>query len=78
MTAQEYISILGKSALGRCIYTEAMGDWTGGLCEIVALRPDLAAPEIVFQVKRLADGEEIGVFGYEEVISLRKDECKKP
>ena len=54
--------------IGMDILTPAHGAWTGGVCTITEIEPDHAAPEIVMQVVRLADGETIGIFEDEAVL----------
>jgi len=46
-----------------------MGEWTGGLCQVIEFHPDPAAPEIVLHVKRVRDGAEMGVY-YNENITM--------
>ncbi len=58
---------MSTELLGRIVWTEVYGKWPGGYCEVIKLNPDQLAPEIVFQVKRLKGGDEIGVFGHEDV-----------
>ena len=58
---------LGEKLIGRRVITAAIGDWQGGRCEVFALSLDPGAPEIVFNVRRLSDGKEMGVFDYEPV-----------
>ena len=53
--------------IGAVVKTYPMGRWSGGLAYITELAPDPNAPEIVFNVKRIADGAEIGVFEDEVV-----------
>jgi hypothetical protein len=67
MTAQELVQEHGAALVGRKVHTEAIGSWKGGPSEVLQLEPDESAPEIVMQVRRLDDGDEIGVFGYEEI-----------
>ena len=62
------VKTMGKSLVGREVETEAIGEWSGGRCVVTQVRPDRAAPEIVFQVRRLSDDEEMGVFRSETVI----------
>ena len=57
----------GSKLLGRDISTLPMGSWRGGMCRIIEIYPDEAAPEIVMQVRRLCDNEEIGIFAEENV-----------
>lgn len=66
--AGELAKAMGKRLVGREVCTEAIGQWSGGRCVVTRVRPDRAAPEIVFSVRRLSDGEEMGVFRHETVI----------
>lgn len=54
-----------ENLIGRKIETQQIGDWPGGLAEIIKLDPDPAAPEIVFNVKNKHG--EVGVFDWEIV-----------
>jgi hypothetical protein len=66
-TASVIVQKFGKSLIGGTVNTIPMGEYPGGLAEVIELEPDPAAPEIVFQVKHPTFGE-IGVFGYEPVV----------
>ena len=66
-TAGNLVQRFGASLIGRTVRTEAMGSWHGGDCVVIDLGDDPGAPEIVMNVKRLSDGEEIGVFEQEWV-----------
>lgn len=70
MTAAQAVADLGIGLIGRHVRTIRYGEWTGGTCEVIGLLPDPNAPEIVFEVRRISDGEEIGVFGHEPVTLL--------
>lgn len=64
--AYELFRRYGGDLVGKRVSTMAIGDWTGGVCEVIKLQPDRkGAPEIVFQVRRLSDGAEMGVFDFE-------------
>lgn len=52
MTAKLLLKQYGNQLLGRQIITVPMGQWPGGVAEIVKLRPDENAPEIVFEVRK--------------------------
>ena len=65
MRADEAVTYL---SVGDTVWTPAMGEWLGGLCEVIELHPDPEAPEIVMNVRSLErEGDEIGVFGYEDI-----------
>lgn len=66
MTAKQLIWKFGERLVGRQIHTPPMGEYPGGIAEVIALTPDPEAPEIVLQVKHPTYGE-IGVFEYERV-----------
>lgn len=66
-SASELRESLGTSLIGRHVRTIPYGQWTGGECEVTRLHNDPEAPEIVFLVRRIADGEECGVFADEPV-----------
>jgi len=66
MTAQALLSLYGGSLLGRHVVTVQIGEYPGGLAEVIELLPDPAAPEIVFNVNHPTFGE-IGVFDWEPV-----------
>ena len=66
-SAGSLVKAMGKSLVGCEVETEAIGEWSGGRCVVTHVKPDRAAPEIVFQVRRLSDGEEMGVFRNETV-----------
>lgn len=72
MNAKQLVEEQGTTLIGRRVDNEAIGDWPGGVCEVIQLEPDEGSPEIVMQVRSLDSGEEIGVFDYEE-ISLLED-----
>lgn len=65
--AGDLVAKLGKHLVGCTVTTEAVGDWAGGDSEVTYLGDDAAAPEIVYAVKRVADGETVGVFEHESV-----------
>ena len=67
MTADELVDTLGQALVGRRVDTWPLGLWTGGVCEVTKIAPDPSCPEIAFEMRRVSDGEEIGVFGYEPV-----------
>lgn len=66
----------GTDLCGIVILTEEVGDYTGGLAEIIDLEPDPAAPEIVFNVHRFHNNEEIvmGIFEWETVRVYNTDQ----
>jgi hypothetical protein len=66
MTAKELKWKYGAKLIGRNIHTPPMGEYPGGIAEVIALTPDESSPEIVLQVKHPTFGE-IGVFDYERV-----------
>jgi len=51
------------------VLTPEMGDYSGGLAEIIEIKPDINVPEIVFNVLRYCNNEEIlmGIFHWEEI-----------
>ena len=55
--------------IGKHVCTMAMGDYPGGLAEIVEIFPDPAAPEIPIQVNHPTFGE-IGLFEDETVVLM--------
>ena len=65
MLAREFAK--DPRCLGSLIETENIGDWEGGTCVVINIGPYTGAGDIVFQVRRLSDSEEIGVFGYEDI-----------
>lgn len=65
--ASELFLSLGTALVGRRVRTIPIGEWPGGECEVISLHDDPGAPEIVFIVRRIADGEECGVFADEPV-----------
>jgi hypothetical protein len=71
VTALALLSAMGQRLLGREVATLAIGDWPGGVARVTELRPDPAAPEIVFNVQR-QDGRTVGVFGDELVRLIRR------
>lgn len=77
VTARALLSAMGKRLLGRDVETLAIGDWPGGVARVVELRPDPAAPEIVFQVQR-PDGDTVGVFEDEPVRLIRRPVAELP
>ena len=66
MTAKQLKWKHGERLIGRQIHTPPMGEYPGGIAQVVALTPDEACPEIVLQVKHPTFGE-IGVFEHEDV-----------
>jgi hypothetical protein len=66
MTAEKFVSVYGKFAVGMVIATAPMGEYPGGMATVVELAPDPAAPEIAFNVKHPTAGV-MGVFGTELV-----------
>lgn len=66
-SAGSLVKARGKNLVGREVETEAVGEWSGGRCVVTHVKPDPAAPEIVLYVRRLSDGEEMGVFRHETV-----------
>lgn len=79
LQANRFVEIYGESAIGMIIGTQAIGEYPGGLAEVVGLESDPAAPEIVFDVRHPTFGE-IGVFDYEtvEVIPPAPDQTTVP
>ena len=65
MNAAELLDKKGDLLIDREVITLMMGDWPGGVARVIELRPDEAAPEIVFQVSNGV--REIGVFDHEDV-----------
>jgi hypothetical protein len=84
-TAEELLREYGTALLDKYVFTQPFGSWPGGVARIIQIRPDENAPEIVFTVrgendavKRAVgrghlDGNEIGVFDYEQVVLLTQD-----
>lgn len=66
MKAIQMRAIHMDGLIGRKINTEEIGDYPGGVAEVIQLLPDPNAPEIVFLVRHPSFGE-IGIFEYEEV-----------
>ncbi len=52
--------------IGTWIKTPPIGEYSGGLAKILALKPDKNAPEIVMHVYNPTYGE-IGIFEWEDV-----------
>jgi hypothetical protein len=69
LPAWELLNRHGSALVGVALDTLPMGEWTGGRARITEVRPDPNAPEIAFNVKRLSDGAEIGVFR-EELVTV--------
>jgi len=67
---KKILLLLGLQLIGKTILTLPMGGWPGGLCTITKIEPDPAAPEIVFNVKNIITGEEIGMFDDEFVVLI--------
>jgi hypothetical protein len=66
MNAKIFTDTHGYTIIGKHIFTEAIGEYPGGVAEVIALYPDKKAPEIVLQVKHPTFGE-IGIFEHESV-----------
>jgi hypothetical protein len=69
MNAKQLVIKFGKNLIGQRIETDPIGNYPGGVSEVIAITPDLSAPEIALQVLHPTFGE-IGVFEHESV-SLR-------
>lgn len=69
-TAESAVTQHGTTLVGRIVDTPPLGEWAGGACRVTEVAPDPEAPDIAFNVKRLADGAENGVFGREVVTVL--------
>jgi hypothetical protein len=70
--AKSLVKRMGKKLIGRTVITPAMGSYPGGPAKVVKIRPDLAAPDIAFNVENPAwtghgGGHIIGIFFYEDV-----------
>lgn len=66
VSAKKLINRYGPSLIGQRVYTQAMGEYPGGIATVTEIEPDPNAPEIVFQVEHPTFGS-IGVFEYEKV-----------
>jgi len=64
--AKHLVEMYGEKLVGLTVDTPALGEWPGGVSKIIAVAPDPAAPEIVFNVEHEEHGR-IGVFGHEMV-----------
>lgn len=62
MQAQTLIDTFGPLLLGKQLITLPGGGFAGGLVEVTELKPDPNAPEILFNIKHVSTGEEIGIF----------------
>ena len=65
--AQKLKELMGEQLIGRTVDTQEIVTWAGCECTVIDLGSDPAAPEIVFNVRRLSDSAEIGVFDWEFV-----------
>ena len=66
MNAKQYIDELGENAIGQVVQTEAIGEYPGGLAEIIEIYPDPAAPDIVCMVLHPIWGE-MWILEYEDI-----------
>lgn len=64
---------LSESLLGRQVITPKVEMFTGGLCTVIELNPDVNAPEIVLQVRNEETSEEIGIFADEMICLICPD-----
>lgn len=66
MNAKIFTDTHGYTLIGKRIFTEAIGEYPGGIAKVTALYPDPNAVEIVLQVYHPNFGS-IGVFEHESV-----------
>jgi hypothetical protein len=58
LRASMFVAIYGQTALGMIIGTMKMGEYPGGLAEVIGLQPDpTGAPEIVLEVNHPTFGD---------------------
>lgn len=76
ITSGRAVEKYGKSLVGRRIvaptWAEGGQGFTGGLCRVIGLYHDPAAPEIVFQVITERENEECGMFDAEVIAILHE------
>lgn len=65
-TTEHLVELQGEKLVGRYVTTYDYGEVKGGKHKVTAIRPDPAAPEIVFYIDHPDHGE-IGVFDHENV-----------
>jgi len=67
------VAYLHYDLIGEKVSTPSIGDWDGGECEITQLFPEELDTNIVMRVKRISDGEEIGILHDERVTLLEPE-----
>ena len=67
-TAKKTVKRWGKKLIGKSVFTQEVGNWPGGWAIVTKIKPDAAAPEIVFQVEHPVHGT-MGIFGHEKIIT---------
>lgn len=67
--ARALVDKYGEDLCGIVVATEEIGDYEGGLAEIIEIEPDINAPEISFNVLRYRNNEVLvmGIFEWENV-----------
>jgi len=66
MKANELVKEYGVNLIGKKVWTEAMGDYPGGVAIVTAVNEDPGAPELVITVKH-PDFESMGIFDWEDI-----------
>lgn len=66
----------GSDLCGIVVLTEDLGIFPGGLSEIIEIEPDPTTPEIIFNVHKFHNNEEIvmGIFEWENVYVSKTDQ----
>ena len=66
MNAKKFVKKFGNKLIGKLVMTAPMGEYPGGIADVIDLGHDPAAPEIVMNVQ-LPNWGQIGIFDFEDV-----------